>query len=171
MLRVSCGQLPSLKHSFTTVAFRISKGVLPLTKTSVISSTPLIDSEGETPEASPTSLQIKGIVECARWAPSGDNVQPFTFEWNGKFLSVREDVGRSRSFLNVGNAASHIALGMCLTNIEIGAGRAGWEAHWTLGDKGNEVARVTFSPGPLRSSARNPPYSHVWWIDIRIRLS
>jgi hypothetical protein len=101
----------------------------------------------------PSSQQIRSIVDCARWAPTGDNVQQFFYEWNGRELFVREDADRSRAFLNVGNAASHLALGMCLCNIEIGAKGEGWETHWTFVGKGDVLARVTFVPGPVEHSS------------------
>lgn len=100
----------------------------------------------------PSSNHIKAIVDCARWAPTGDNVQQFFYEWDGKELSVREDADRGRAFLNVGNAASHLALGMCLCNIEIGAKAEGWETHWTFVGEGDVLARVTFAPGSTEHS-------------------
>lgn len=100
----------------------------------------------------PSSQQIRSIVDCARWAPTGDNVQQFFYEWDGKELSVREDADRGRAFLNVGNAASHLALGMCLCNIEIGAKAEGWDAHWTFVGEGDVLARVTFAPGSTEHS-------------------
>lgn len=97
----------------------------------------------------PSPNQIKAIVDCARWAPTGDNVQQFFYEWDGKELSVREDADRGRAFLNVGNAASNLALGMCLCNIEIGAKGEGWEARWSFVGEGDVAARITFVPGPV----------------------
>lgn len=96
--------------------------------------------------------QITAIVDGARWAPSGDNVQPFSFQWDGKTLFIQEDAGRSRAFINTGNVASQMALGMCLANIEIAAEQWGWVARWTIDDHGTCVAQVTFEPGLVRES-------------------
>lgn len=101
----------------------------------------------------PSLTQIKSIVDVARWAPTGDNVQQIFYEWDGQALRVREDADRGRAFLNVGNAATHLALGMCLCNIEIGANGEGWDAHWEFVGEGDLLARVTFSPS---SSSPSP---------------
>jgi hypothetical protein len=109
----------------------------------------------------PSISDIESIVDCARWAPTGDNVQQFTFEWDGQVLRVREDSGRSQAFLNVRNIASQMALGMCLANIEIGAESKGWKAQWKLVPEGEFVARVTFESMSVSASP---------WIDaVRAR--
>lgn len=108
----------------------------------------------------PSVPEIDAIVDCARWAPTGDNVQQFSFDWDGECLGVLEDLDRSRAFLNVGNFASHMALGMCLSTIEIGAEQNGWLAQWEFVEEGEFVARVTFSevairPSPLGEAIRS----------------
>jgi hypothetical protein len=100
----------------------------------------------------PTVGQITAMVESARWAPSGDNIQPFSFEWNGNTLLVHEDARRSQAFMNVGNIASDMALGMCLANIEITAEHGGWVARWKRETVGSSVAQVTFEKGQVRHS-------------------
>ncbi|MBL0059388.1 MAG: ThiF family adenylyltransferase [Elusimicrobia bacterium] len=105
-----------------------------------------------TDRSQPTGAQITAIVDSARWAPSGDNIQPFSFEWNGKNLLVHEDINRSKAFMNVGNIASDMALGMCLANMELSAEQWGWVARWEKVNLGSTVARVSFGPGPLRPS-------------------
>lgn len=102
--------------------------------------------------AVPSIRDIKAIVNGARWAPTGDNAQEFTFDWDGRVLSVLEDRGRGEAFMNVGNMASRISLGMCLATIEIGAEREGWVARWDMGSEGDVVARVTFTFGPKTNS-------------------
>lgn len=131
---------PDLVRGYSTVAFHFEKSALPLKPAT--GTNPL--------EGKPTDNQINAIVDCARWAPSGDNVQPFSFAWDGTTLSIIEDRGRSSAFLNVGNAASQIALGMCLQNIKIGSEREGWAPLWTMGKDGHTVATVTFKAGPAR---------------------
>ncbi len=92
----------------------------------------------------PTEAQIQTIVEGARWAPSGDNNQSISFEWDGEKLIVREDAERSRAFINVGNAASQLALGMCMANIELVAAQKGWATRWTTETQDPVVAQVRF---------------------------
>ena len=113
----------------------------------------LIDGGARTDEESAPSLKhIRAMVDGARWAPSGDNVQPFTYEWDGTELTVREEAERSRAFLNVGNAAGQMALGMALANIELVAEREGWVPCMELQQQSDRVARVTFQPGSARPS-------------------
>jgi molybdopterin/thiamine biosynthesis adenylyltransferase len=100
----------------------------------------------------PTAAQITAIVDSARWAPSGDNVQPFSFQWDGTTLFVNEEENRSKAFINVGNVASQMALGMCLANIEIAAQQWGWVPCWTLETRQGSVAQITFEPGLVRQS-------------------
>lgn len=104
----------------------------------------------------PTVAQITAIVDSARRAPSGDNVQPFSFYWDGKILFVQEDANRSRAFINAGNVASHMALGMCLANIEVASEQWGWVARWagwSIEEDGSSTAQVTFEPGLVRESS------------------
>lgn len=103
----------------------------------------------------PTVAQITAIVDSARRAPSGDNVQPFSFYWDGKTLFIQEDIHRSRAFINVGNVASHMALGMCLANIDVAAEQWGWVAHWTgwsIEEDSSSTAQVTFERGLVRET-------------------
>lgn len=108
----------------------------------------------EAKEVEPTVAQINSIVEGARWAPSGDNNQSFTFEWDGETLIIREDEERSRAFINVGNSASQMALGMCLTNIELVAAKEGWATRWTAETQKPVVAQVQFEL--IKPSSINP---------------
>jgi hypothetical protein len=139
------------EHRFPLVSFRfVQAPSLPVKKVNLDLPKLLTEGAGG---IFPSPSQIQAIVEFARWAPSGDNVQPFTFDWNGKVLLVLEERARSRAFLNVGNAASLMALGMCLRNMELGAEREGWSACWQLGEEEGIAARVTFKPGPIKTSS------------------
>ena len=100
----------------------------------------------------PTPAQITAIADAARWAPSGDNVQPFSFHWDGAALTVHEDAQRIRAFINPGNAAGQLALGMCLATIEVASEQWGWIPRWTIERSGSAVARIVFEPGPVRES-------------------
>lgn len=141
--------VPHLQKIYPLLAFHLREGTLSRKNVPALSF-PTTARAPATPSV-PSDTQIKTIVEYARWAPSGDNVQPFTFEWNGKELLVQEEASRSQAFMNVANVASHMALGMCLSNIEIGANREGWAVRWEMGESGGP-ARITFEPGPIRSS-------------------
>jgi hypothetical protein len=143
--------VPDLQRQFPLLVFRLVKGpVDPIKKVHLALPTSFTEDGGK---GSPSPRQIETMVEFARWAPSGDNVQPFTFDWNGKVLLVQEEQARSRAFMNVGNATSTMALGMCLSNMALGAEREGWVAHWQLGEGDGVAARVTFESGPIRTTA------------------
>jgi hypothetical protein len=66
-------------------------------------------------------LKVQQLVTAANCAPSGDNCQPWQFEWDGQFLLVKYDRERGRHKFNPGEIASRIALGAVLENIKITA--------------------------------------------------
>ena len=61
-------------------------------------------------------------VTCAgAKAPSGDNLQPWSFAIDGDSILVCHDSQRDRSLFNVRQLASYIALGAVVENIHIAA--------------------------------------------------
>jgi hypothetical protein len=96
------------------------------------------------------SLQsISAIVEAAVCAPSGDNCQPWRFQWDGDALRIVFVPERAESFYDVGHIASWIALGALLENMELAAGSQGLRPAvelWPDGEAGNLAARVRFAP-------------------------
>ncbi len=82
-------------------------------------------------------------------APSGDNLQPWSFIRSGETLHVQHDSYRDRSLFNVEHLASFIALGAVLENVAIAASAEGYDAEIELIDQSIEswCARISFAPG------------------------
>jgi hypothetical protein len=70
--------------------------------------------------------QIRSILNLAVRAPSGDNVQPWRFEWDGEALTVIFRPSLAHHVLDAGHSASGIALGCLLQSIEIAAATEGF---------------------------------------------
>ena len=90
------------------------------------------------------------LLDLARWAPSGDNQQPWRVRSrpDGLELFLRED--RGRDFLDVGGMASAMALGAFAETASLAAEHLGFGAQ-VLFDEGK--AHLAWTP---RSSARTP---------------
>ncbi|MBW8073131.1 MAG: molybdopterin biosynthesis protein MoeY [Ferrovum sp.] len=73
--------------------------------------------------------QVKEILEWAKWAPSGDNTQPWRFEIvsDGQ-VNVHGFDTRSHCLYDLGGQASHLALGALLENMRLAATRFGLSA-------------------------------------------
>jgi hypothetical protein len=71
--------------------------------------------------------QIKEILEWAKWAPSGDNTQPWRFEIvsDGQ-VNVHGFDTRAHCVYDLGGQASHLALGALLENMRLAATRFGF---------------------------------------------
>jgi len=61
---------------------------------------------------------VKQLVKSAHAAPSGDNTQPWHFDWDGHSLIIRYDTNRVRGkTFPQKSAATHIAIGSLIENI------------------------------------------------------
>lgn len=68
----------------------------------------------------------RNILEEARWAPSGDNTQPWKFEIvNGRHVVVRGYSTEEYCLYDEGGSMSAIAIGALLENINLSASRFG----------------------------------------------
>ena len=65
-------------------------------------------------------------------APSGDNVQPWRFVWNGENLTIVFRPALARHVLDAGSSASTIALGCLLESLCIASSVHGLSAHFTF---------------------------------------
>ncbi len=103
---------------------------------------------------------ITALVDAGLCAPSGDNCQPWAFEWAAQTLRVRFEPHRAESLYDVRQAASWIALGALLANTEIAARQHGLQVTTRLFPPGRqdsivaELAIQRANPGqdPLFSS-------------------
>ena len=68
------------------------------------------------------------MARAGALAPSGDNLQPWSFATNGDTLLLRHDSQRDRSLFNVRQLASFIALGAVLENVVIAATKENYQA-------------------------------------------
>lgn len=66
---------------------------------------------------------IQYLVDAAGKAPSGDNCQPWNFDYTAPDLKIYLDSIADDSFFNVNQTASHIACGAAIENILIAASR------------------------------------------------
>lgn len=103
------------------------------------------------------------ILDLARWAPSGDNTQPWRFEiLNDYQLRVHGSDTRDRILYDFDGHPSHIAHGALLETIRIAATNFRLAAQWDLADESDDrspVYDVRFLPSP--SIVRDPLYEYI----------
>jgi hypothetical protein len=76
---------------------------------------------------------VEAIAELARWAPSGDNTQPWRFEILGpRHLLVHGQDTRSHCVYDLDGWASRLALGALVGTARIAAAAHGWSLQATL---------------------------------------
>jgi hypothetical protein len=68
---------------------------------------------------------VAALVAHGVLAPSGGNCQPWRFAWDGGALRCVHDTQRSRSYLDLDGAATHLAFGAVVENIAAAAAAAG----------------------------------------------
>jgi hypothetical protein len=93
---------------------------------------------------------IEKIAQAGALAPSGDNLQPWTFINDDESLLIFHDRNQDRSLFNVRHLASYIALGAVLENILIAATKYNYRANICYlpePQKQDLIARVTFASG------------------------
>ncbi len=93
---------------------------------------------------------IQEILELAKWAPSGDNTQPWRF---AVISDRRADIHgfdtRDHCVYDLGGRASHMALGALLENVILSAGRFGMRVAWQHRHDSPEnapIIELTFTP-------------------------
>ena len=79
-----------------------------------------------TPPLSVTGSAIERIVSGAVTAPSGDNSQPWRFEWDGRTLAILHDEARGRHDLNRALHSSFLTLGCLLEAVRLAASLEGF---------------------------------------------
>jgi nitroreductase len=71
---------------------------------------------------------ISAIVEAATQAPSGDNCQPWRFQWDGEHLRILFLADRAESLYDLRSMGSWISLGSVITNATLAATQFGLQA-------------------------------------------
>ena len=110
-------------------------------------------------EAPPTPVlqqypELKTIIEYGHWAPSGDNMQPWTFKIidNNHFDILGSDT-RNHCVYDLQGRASQLAIGMLLENLSIGASTQGKELSYKLdrnSSEDNPVIHISLNNNPDR---------------------
>ena len=97
----------------------------------------------EPPQPETPRNTLERILDLARWAPSGDNTQPWRFEILGedRFLVHGSDT-RDWCVYDLDGRASQIAIGALLENIHIAATADGLKAAFTVRDDAPETAPI-----------------------------
>jgi nitroreductase len=91
-------------------------------------------------DAVPIPPDIEKILDLARWAPSGDNTQPWRFEVvdDHRFVIQGNDT-RDWCVYDLDGRASQIALGALVENISLAAGELGLAAAISLREDSSET--------------------------------
>ncbi len=71
---------------------------------------------------------ISAVVEAAIQAPSGDNCQPWCFQWDGDHLRILFLPDRAESLYDIQSLASWISLGAVITNMRLAATQFGFQS-------------------------------------------
>ncbi|HEX6811166.1 MAG TPA: Rv1355c family protein [Planctomycetota bacterium] len=93
-----------------------------------------------------TTDAVRVLVAYAAAAPSGGNCQPWSFTFSKDVLRCRHDATRSRSLLDHGHRASHLALGAAAENVAIAARAMGLTATLCVFPEPDVAWSATFAP-------------------------
>ena len=109
---------------------------------------------------------VERILDLARWAPSGDNTQPWRFEiLADDHVVIHGFDTRERCLYDIDGRPSQIALGALIENIAIAARSVGWEAATTRrGDAPETLPRFDVR---LREAARPEEAPLAQFIEAR----
>lgn len=83
------------------------------------------------------------ILDLARWAPSGDNTQPWRFEIvSNTHIAIHGFDTRDHVLYDFDGHASHMAHGALLETLRLAATRYGFRAGWMLRDGCDDTAPI-----------------------------
>lgn len=112
---------------------------------------------------------INAILTAGIQAPSGDNVQPWTFKINKDTIQIAIDGALDESYFNYGQIPSLISLGCVLENMRIAASSYG--LHLKIENIRNEgvttIATIHFE---LSTEPRDPLFNVIWERNTNRRL-
>ncbi|MFA5984796.1 MAG: nitroreductase family protein [Methylococcaceae bacterium] len=110
---------------------------------------------------------LEEILDIAKWAPSGDNAQPWQFEIidESHFCIYSQDT-RHRCIYDLQGRASQLALGMLLENIVISASRYKKTVEIislekNLLDQGNQLIKITIKVHQATNAPVNPLFEFI----------
>ena len=86
---------------------------------------------------------LRRILELARWAPSGDNTQPWRFEIiNDKHIAIHGHDTRDHVIYDFDGHPSHMAHGALLETLRLAATRFGSKADWSIRPEQSDSAPI-----------------------------
>ncbi|MEO0410706.1 MAG: ThiF family adenylyltransferase [Pseudomonadota bacterium] len=84
-------------------------------------------------DAAPSDTIVERILEAARWAPSADNTQPWTFEvQSDSAFSIHVSWDEEHIYEYRRGEPTRFACGMLLENLKMRAARYGYRLDWSL---------------------------------------
>lgn len=105
-----------------------------------------------------TNAEITQILEKANWYPSGDNCQPWSYDWDGKTLELKFDTVRAKHPLDISQISSLLALGCLVEGINLAASEFGSTVSYTVSDpsenEGKIFSKLSFS-SPSKDIKKN----------------
>ncbi|MCP5294622.1 MAG: nitroreductase family protein [Zoogloeaceae bacterium] len=107
------------------------------------------------------------ILELARWAPSGDNTQPWRFEIvSDDHIAIHGSDTRDWCVYDFDGHASHMAHGALLETLRIAASGFGLRAQWTL--RTNSASAAPIYDVILGANAETPEDQLLPFIEQRV---
>lgn len=105
---------------------------------------------------------LQQILELARWAPSGDNTQPWRFEIVADdHIAVHGFDTRQHVLYDFAGHASHLAHGALLETMRLAATRFGLHAAWSIRPGGADTAPVYDVRLTAAAVAEDPLVRHI----------
>lgn len=129
-------------------------GALDTLGTTESAGDPIDEPAPTTAPTTPTSV-VDSMVEAARRAPSGGNVQPWIVTTSDDVVTITLDPLRTTG-LDVAHRGSRIALGAAVFNARVAAARAGLTAVPTVVDEGDGRVRVDLTVARRPDTALAP---------------
>lgn len=101
--------------------------------------------------------ELASVLERARWAPSGDNTQPWRFRpLRADEIEVLYRPSDALGVFNLDHFAGYLAMGGLLESIDIAASMHGWNAVIATAGEARDRYRIRFEPGQRPSSPLLP---------------
>ena len=90
-----------------------------------------------------TDFQTRLLAAAVR-APSGDNCQPWSFQFKGPdVVTVRADLNRAKSFFDYEQSATALSIGAVVENMRVQAASEGFVANVTYGHESESCPSAT----------------------------
>ena len=112
--------------------------------------------------ASTLPPELESLLDIARWAPSGDNAQPWTFRIDsGEQITVHIRCAAGNVYEYANGQPTLLSAGTLLENIEIAAPAFGRKASWRYLGCSNGVHAIEISLAQSGSDANPPLFDQI----------